>query len=94
MKMLLPILLLHSLLFSGVVYEPDVILNVIEWARSKSKNGSLVHTIVDEIYGLSVHEKTNSHKFHSVLKILKNDLKNDVHFLWGLRYVLLLLPLQ
>ena len=42
-----------------------------------------MHTICNEIYALSVHNSTNE-KFHSILKVLKNDLSNDVHFLYAL----------
>ena len=35
----------------GIIYSPDTIRNCIAWARSKN-----MHTIVDEIYALSVHD--------------------------------------
>jgi aspartate/methionine/tyrosine aminotransferase len=35
----------------GTIYSPSVIKNCISWARAKK-----VHTIVDEIYALSVHD--------------------------------------
>lgn len=35
----------------GIIYEPSVICSCIEWARSHG-----MHTIVDEIYALSVHD--------------------------------------
>lgn len=35
----------------GVIYSPSVMKDCIEWARSKN-----MHTIVDEIYALSVHK--------------------------------------
>ncbi len=35
----------------GTIYSPTVIKNCISWARSKN-----MHSIVDEIYGLSVHD--------------------------------------
>ena len=34
----------------GVIYKPNVVLNAIEWARSNS-----IHTVVDEIFALTVH---------------------------------------
>lgn len=62
----------------GTIYSADTIHKSIEWARGKH-----VHTIVDEIYALSVHENSDQ-SFQSVTKILNNDLGNDVHFLWAL----------
>lgn len=35
----------------GTIYSADTIKNSIDWARSRN-----VHTVVDEIYGLSVHD--------------------------------------
>ena len=35
----------------GVVYQPHVISDAISWARSHN-----VHTIVDEIFALTVHK--------------------------------------
>jgi aspartate/methionine/tyrosine aminotransferase len=34
----------------GVIYQPSVIRSCIEWARTAE-----MHTIVDEIYALSIH---------------------------------------
>uniref|UniRef100_A0A7S4I6X9 Aminotransferase class I/classII large domain-containing protein n=2 Tax=Odontella aurita TaxID=265563 RepID=A0A7S4I6X9_9STRA len=63
----------------GVIYEPHIITNSIYWARSRR-----VHTIVDEIYALSVNKQP--HKFQSVLKILdiNTEFGSDVHMLWAL----------
>lgn len=61
----------------GIIYRRDVILRVIQWARSKG-----MHTIVDEIYALSTHRK-RGHGFESVIKVLNNDMGNDVHMLWA-----------
>jgi aspartate/methionine/tyrosine aminotransferase len=61
----------------GTVYSAETIKNSIEWARGKH-----VHTVVDEIYGLSLHD-SNDQSFQSVTKILNNDLGNDVSFLWA-----------
>jgi len=61
----------------AVCYRPDVILRTIQWARNKG-----MHTIVDEIYALSTHQKYN-HTFQSVIKVLNNDLGSDVHMLWA-----------
>lgn len=63
----------------GVVYKPSTVRNAISWARSKN-----IHTIVDEIFALTVHKPENHpDRFHSVIEILDNKLGNDVHFLWG-----------
>lgn len=35
----------------GVIYKPNVLLEAVEWARSRQ-----MHTIVDEIYALSRHK--------------------------------------
>ena len=61
----------------GVIYRPHVMLNAISWARSRS-----MHTVVDEIYALSVHRKDSG--FESVIRVLHNDLSDDVHMLYGL----------
>jgi aspartate/methionine/tyrosine aminotransferase len=63
----------------GVIYSSDVILNAINWARSQ-----MVHTVVDEIYALSLHYPNSGHRFVSVIQLLNNSLGNDVHFVWGL----------
>ena len=52
-------------------------LNAVAWARKRR-----VHTIVDEIYALSTHQKYG-HGFESIIKILENQLGNDVHFVWS-----------
>ncbi len=61
----------------GVIYQPDVMKNVIGWARKRR-----LHTIVDEIFALSTHK--NPDNFQSIIKILDNQLNTDVHFLWGM----------
>ena len=63
----------------GTIYKPHVIMDIISWARRRGN----VHTIVDEIYALSVHDQKNS-PFRSVLNILNNELGDDVHMLWAL----------
>ena len=63
----------------GVVYKPNIIQDAITWARNRGK----IHTIVDEIYALSIHKKETK-TFQSVLRILDNDLGNDVHMLWAM----------
>ena len=64
----------------GVIYKPDVMRNAIMWARNRQ-----LHTIVDEIFALSVHKSPNHpNRFESVIKVLDNKLGSDVHFLWGL----------
>jgi len=35
----------------GVIYRPDTMRNAVAWAR-----GRKLHTIVDEIFALSVHK--------------------------------------
>ncbi len=61
----------------GVIYKPEVMKSIIEWARKRK-----IHTIVDEIYGLSTHMRPD--RFQSIIKILENRLESDVHFVWGL----------
>lgn len=64
----------------GVIYEPSVMIKIIEWAR-----GRQLHTIVDEIFALSVHSVGDDlDQFQSIIKILDNRLGVDVHFLYGL----------
>lgn len=67
----------------GVIYKPEIIQDAIHWARNKSKQGPKIHTIVDEIYALSVHNPQND-RFESVLRTLNNNLGDDVHFVWAL----------
>ncbi|CAJ1950112.1 unnamed protein product [Cylindrotheca closterium] len=58
------------------VYAPEVIRNAVAWARNLK-----LHIIVDEIYALSTHV---GHGFQSVVRILDNDLRDDVHVVWAL----------
>lgn len=58
----------------GTIYPPECVKLSIDWARSRK-----MHTIVDEIYALSVFDG-----FESVLKTLNGDLRNDVHHLYAL----------
>mmetsp|Transcript_857 Transcript_857/g.1972 ORF Transcript_857/g.1972 Transcript_857/m.1972 type:complete len:537 (+) Transcript_857:170-1780(+) len=62
----------------GVIYNKTIMLNAVAWARKRR-----VHTIVDEIYALSTHQKYD-HGFESIIKILENQLGNDVHFVWSI----------
>jgi 1-aminocyclopropane-1-carboxylate synthase len=62
----------------GVIYGRDVLLSAVTWARKRN-----LHTIVDEIYALSTHKKYG-HGFESIIKILDNQLKDDVHFVWSI----------
>jgi hypothetical protein len=55
----------------GTIYPPELVKSAIEWARSRS-----MHTIVDELYALSVHDQNVV--FESVIRTLNNDLRNDV----------------
>ena len=61
----------------GIFYRPTVLRRIVDWARSYN-----LHTIVDEIYALSQHSATN--EFQSIVKVMQNQLGNDVHMLWGL----------
>ena len=62
----------------GVIYSPTIIKNIITWARKRG-----LHTIVDEIYALSTHQATG-HGFESVIKVMDNQLGNDVHMVWSI----------
>eukprot|EP00934_Nitzschia_sp_Nitz4_P005139 Nitzschia sp. Nitz4//scaffold38_size140716//92269//93917//NITZ4_003153-RA/size140716-augustus-gene-0.124-mRNA-1//1//CDS//3329550096//5129//frame0 len=62
----------------GVIYKPDVICNLVRWARKRK-----LHTIVDEVFALSIHDKNNT-KFQSVIRALDNNLGDDVHFVWSM----------
>jgi len=62
----------------GVIYRPNIISNLIRWARRRN-----LHTIMDEIYALSTH-KRNDTSFESVIRVLDNNLGDDVHFLWSI----------
>lgn len=59
----------------GTIYDPEVISRTISWARDNK-----LHTVVDEIYALSVRNR----QFESVLQTTDNKLGFDVHFLWAL----------
>jgi len=61
----------------GTVYQPQAVLDMISWARGRG-----MHTIVDEIYALSMHKMGND--FVSVIRLLNNQLGDDVHFIWAL----------
>lgn len=60
----------------GVVYSETFLKETVDWARARD-----MHTIVDEIYALSTQPP---HEFHSILRVLNNDLRDDVHFLWAI----------
>ena len=62
----------------GVVYRPSMIMDAVEWSRKRD-----MHTIVDEIYALSVHRPREA-GFESVVRILNNELGDDVHLMYGL----------
>ena len=57
----------------GTIYPPEMIKSAVDWARSRK-----MHTIIDELYALSVHEQG---EFESSLRTLNNDLGNDVSHL-------------
>eukprot|EP00592_Proboscia_alata_P011200 CAMPEP_0194365870 /NCGR_PEP_ID=MMETSP0174-20130528/13846_1 /TAXON_ID=216777 /ORGANISM="Proboscia alata, Strain PI-D3" /LENGTH=522 /DNA_ID=CAMNT_0039140721 /DNA_START=99 /DNA_END=1667 /DNA_ORIENTATION=- len=61
----------------AVVHSPQVMRAAVHWAK-----GNKIHTIVDEIYALSLHKKDNN-CFESIIKILHNNLGNDVHCVWA-----------
>ena len=60
----------------GVIYSPAVLKETVEWARSRN-----LHTVVDEIYALSTQPPN---EFHSIVRVLNNDLKDDVHLVWAI----------
>mmetsp|Transcript_25582 Transcript_25582/g.39327 ORF Transcript_25582/g.39327 Transcript_25582/m.39327 type:complete len:398 (+) Transcript_25582:323-1516(+) len=62
----------------GVIYRPDVVMETIKWARRKG-----LSIVADEIYALSTH-KALGHGFQSIMKLLNNNLGDDVHMIWGL----------
>jgi len=62
----------------GTIYNTTTMLIAVKWARKRQ-----LHTIVDEIYALSIHQKTG-HGFESIIKILDNNLGNDVHWVWSM----------
>jgi aspartate/methionine/tyrosine aminotransferase len=62
----------------GTIYKPSVIRNAVGWARKRG-----MQTIVDELYALSVHRSTG-HGFESVIRVLDNQLGDDVYMLWAL----------
>jgi aspartate/methionine/tyrosine aminotransferase len=61
----------------GVIYKPEVLVNIVSWARKRK-----LHTIVDEIYALSTHQK-DGHGFKSIIQILNNQLEDNVHWVWS-----------
>jgi 1-aminocyclopropane-1-carboxylate synthase len=62
----------------GVIYSPETMSDIIGWARKRK-----LHIIVDELYALSEHQRHN-HVFESAIRILENNLGNDVHHVWAL----------
>ena len=54
----------------GTIYPPEMIKSAVDWARSRK-----MHTIIDELYALSVHEQG---EFESSLRTLNTDFGNDV----------------
>lgn len=66
----------------GVVYRPNVMKQIVQWARGRN-----IHTIVDEVFALTIHQQNTidpSQRFQSIIQILDNKLGQNVHFLWGL----------
>uniref|UniRef100_A0A7S4MMU1 Aminotransferase class I/classII large domain-containing protein n=2 Tax=Odontella aurita TaxID=265563 RepID=A0A7S4MMU1_9STRA len=65
---------------TGVVYRPSSLRRVVAWARERK-----MHVIVDEVYALSVHEDGGPiPPFKSVVRVLRNSLRDDVHMLYSL----------
>jgi aspartate/methionine/tyrosine aminotransferase len=60
----------------GVIYSPAVLQDAVTWARTHD-----MHILVDEIYALSTQ---SPHEFHSILRVLDNKLRDDVHLLWAI----------
>ena len=42
----------------GVVYRPNVMKRTVQWARSRN-----IHTIVDEVFALTIHQQVRSLHF-------------------------------
>ncbi|KAL7439726.1 hypothetical protein ACHAXM_008176 [Skeletonema potamos] len=59
----------------GTIYPPEVMKEAIKWARSRD-----MHTICDELYGLSTFDGP----FESILRTLENELGDNVHHIWAL----------
>jgi aspartate/methionine/tyrosine aminotransferase len=70
------VLLTHPNNPLGVVYSPQFLKKTVTWARSRG-----MHIIVDEIYALSTQPP---HEFHSIVRVLNNELHDDVHLLWAI----------
>lgn len=62
----------------GTIYSKDHLLTAVGWCRSKQ-----IHLICDEVYALSVFDESKG-EFVSVVSALGNDLRDDVHVIWGL----------
>ena len=62
----------------GIIYSREVMLKIVAWARKKN-----LHTIADEIHALATHQKYG-HGFESIIKVLRNQMESDVHFVWSL----------
>lgn len=60
----------------GTIYSPTVLREIVEWARARD-----MHTIVDEIYALTTQNPTD---FESIIHVLDNDLRDDVHMVWAI----------
>lgn len=61
----------------GEVISPQVISDVVKWARGRG-----LHVVFDEAYALSVYDTET--EFCSVAKVLDGNLKDDVHIIWTL----------
>ncbi|GMI60397.1 hypothetical protein ScalyP_jg4211 [Parmales sp. scaly parma] len=69
----------------GIVYEHASISSIVGWARNQPQ---LTHVVVDEIYALSQFSSSDTEvgagKFVSAIKVLNNELNDDVHVIWGM----------
>lgn len=69
---------------TGQLLSASLITSLVQWARAHD-----LHIIFDEIFALSVHS-TNADNaddgavFRSVADVLHNDLRDNVHVMWGL----------
>jgi len=61
------------------------ISSIVGWARNQPQ---LTHVVVDEIYALSQFSSSDTEvgagKFVSAIKVLNNELNDDVHVIWGM----------
>ena len=83
----------------GVIYKPQVLRDTIQWARKRNihtivdeihalsahDEGQEPHPMHSQNYSnLHLPSSNANHGFESIIKILDNNLGNDVHMVWGL----------